>query len=122
VRVLLDRLFRGVVPLGLFYELDEADYFRFGFCVDRATQFSRGEVFPQVGFDLYPLPPAVHDLTAGEIPVGAPTVLKGNLVSQEPAPNFQGIVLFDGFSFPDHVREDEHPLGRPFPRDGPWEW
>ncbi len=106
IRHAINRLFHGAIPLGLFNELDEAAYFRFGFCKDRAIEFLWSEIFPQVGFDLYPLPPAVHDFMAGEILIGSPAVLKGDLMSQEPAPNFQGIMPFDGFPFTSHLRRN----------------
>jgi len=66
----------------------------------------------QVGFDFHPLPPAVHDFAAGEILVGTPAVVKGDLVSQEPAPNFLRIVLFDGFFFSSHLRKIVHSLAK----------
>jgi hypothetical protein len=59
---------------------------------------------------------------AGEILVGNPAVLKGDLVSQKPTPNFEGIVLFDRVLFWAHLRKNELFLAKPFPRTCPWEW
>jgi hypothetical protein len=74
-------------------------------------------MLPQVGFNVYPLPPAIHDPAAGEILVGNPAVLKGDLVSQEPTPNFEGIILFDRVLFCPHLRKIEHSLKQTIPTD-----